>query len=365
MCRRHLTKKADDLVVDAGTQIGFTVTASNSAVVGTGTAHSVVIDDVLPGGSGISWSIASGPQNCSIVTSQSVQTLHCTGVDLAPGQSEIIHIVSNTTFASCKAYVNTASLTTTNGASKQADATTTVQCPALKLDKTADASPVDAGAGIGFVITASNSAVAGTGTAHGVVIDDPLPSGPGISWSIVSGPANCSILTSQQTGLQTLQCTAVDLAPGGSESIHITSPTLFTSCATLSNTASVTAANHPKLTQEASIRVACAQLTLAKTADAATVDAGDSIGFTAHNSADAGTGTAHGVVLNDPLPGGAGISWTILSGPQNCSIQTSQQTGAQTLLCTATNLGAGAMFSVHVVSATTFAVARCFRTRRR
>ncbi|HKC28264.1 MAG TPA: hypothetical protein VKB75_09655, partial [Jatrophihabitans sp.] len=352
-----LTKTADSPTVDAGQQIGFTVTAANSSAAGTGIARGVVIDDPLPAGAGVSWSIpAGGPANCAVNGNAPTQVLHCTGVDLPAGQSESVHVVSSTAFASCKAYNNTASLTTTNGGPLTKSASTTVQCPALTLTKTADASTADAGAQIGFTITAQNSAAAGTGTAHGVVINDPLPAGAGINWSLApGGPANCAINGAAPT--QTLNCSAVDLAPGASETVHVISGTSFQSCATLQNTATATASNHPNVTDSASTRVACAKLTLSKVADAPTVDAGDPIGFTitAQNSSDAGTGTAHGVVLDDPLPGGPGINWTVLTGPQGCSIQTNGQTGAQTLHCTAVDLAAGEMKSVHVISQTAFA----------
>ncbi|MDT4925344.1 MAG: hypothetical protein QOG01_3057, partial [Pseudonocardiales bacterium] len=348
-----LVKTADAASVDAGSPIGFTVTASNSGAAGTGIARNVVIDDPLPSGTGIDWSIASGPANCTIQGSPPSETLHCTAVDLAAGQSESVHVVSSTVFASCKSYPNTASLTTTNGAALQANAQTAVRCPALTLTKTADASVVDAGSPIGFTVTVSNSSAPGTGTAHGVVIDDPLPSGTGIDWSIASGPANCTIQGSPPN--ETLHCTAVDLAPGASASVHVTSATSFQSCASLPNTASLTATNHPSLTADATTRVACASLTLTKTADAATVNAGEAIGFivTASNSAAPGTGTAHGVVIDDPLPSATGIDWSILTGPANCSIQGSPPN--ETLHCTAVDLAPGAMFSVHVISSTTFA----------
>jgi uncharacterized repeat protein (TIGR01451 family) len=137
------------------------------------------------------------------------------------------------------------------------------------LTKTADADTVDAGSHIGFTITASNSNGAGTGTAHGVVIDDPLPSGTGIDWSIASGPANCAIQTS--SGSETLHCTAVDLAPGASESVHVTSATGPSSAKAYANTATLTAANHPTLTADATTTVeGSPALTLTKTADPTT-----------------------------------------------------------------------------------------------
>ncbi|HEX6868634.1 MAG TPA: hypothetical protein VF119_07495, partial [Candidatus Limnocylindrales bacterium] len=121
-----LTKTADAESVAAGAQIGFTVTASNSSAAGTGTARGVVIDDPLPAGTGVDWSIASGPADCSITGSAPSQTLHCTAVDLAPGAGESVHVVSGTGTGSAGTYSNLGTLTSTNAPSLTANASTTV-----------------------------------------------------------------------------------------------------------------------------------------------------------------------------------------------------------------------------------------------
>ena len=54
----------------------------------------------------------------------------------------------------------------------------------------------------------------------------------------------------------------------------------------------------------------CPGLHITKMADATTVNAGDAIGFTIGVS-NSGPGTATGVTLTDPLPGGSGVSWSI------------------------------------------------------
>ncbi|MGY2876748.1 putative repeat protein (TIGR01451 family)/LPXTG-motif cell wall-anchored protein [Marmoricola sp. URHA0025 HA25] len=348
-----LTKTADDTSVSAGSQIGFTITATNSGAVGTGDATGLVIDDLLPAGSGVNWSVDTGPGTCTIDGSPASQTLHCTGVTLAPGVSESVHVVSGTSFVSCQAYPNTAHLTASNHPSLTANATTTVLCPDVSLTKTADAASVSAGSQIGFTVTASNSDAENVGDAKGVVIDDPLPGGAGVDWSIESGPQNCSIQGSPSN--ETLHCTAVDLAPGVSESVHVVSGTSSASCQAYPNEASLTATNHPPLTASATTTVLCPDVSFTKTADAALVTAGQQIGFTvtAANGSAAGTGTATGVVINDPLPGGAGVDWSIASGPENCSIQGSPSN--ETLHCTAVDLAPGASESVHVVSGTSTA----------
>ena len=354
-----LTKTADTASVSAGSTIGFTVSVVNSSAVGTGTATGVVVDDPLPSGAGVAWSKASGAANCSVTGTAPNQTLHCTAVDLGAGASETVHVTSGTSYASCAAYPNTVSLTATNHPSLVAQASTRVDCPALTLTKTGDDDRVDAGDQIGFTVTAINSSKAGTGTAQGVVIDDPLPSGTGIDWSLASGSGNCTVNGAAPD--QTLHCTAIALAPGESVSAHVVSATSSQSCATLQNAAGLTASNSPSMTAEAVTRVGCANLTLSKTADAGTVNAGDQIGFTitASNSIGAETGTAHGVAIDDPLPSGDGVDWSIASGPANCSIAGSPP--AQILDCTAVDLAPGESETVHVTSATRPSSARTYR----
>ncbi|HKC29245.1 MAG TPA: DUF11 domain-containing protein, partial [Jatrophihabitans sp.] len=345
------TKQADSSTVDAGAQIGFTISAVNG---GPGVAKSVTIDDPLPAGSGVSWTIGTAPLNCTITGTAPAQTLHCTAVNLAANASEVVHLVSSTGFASCATYNNTATLTVTNApVPKPASASITVECASLTLTKTADDETVDAGAQIGFVVKVVNSDAAGTGTAHGVTLDDPLPGGAGIDWSIASGPQNCSITGTAPT--QTLQCTATDVGPNGSLTIHVISATSFASCAQLQNTVDLTASNYPSLSKSATTTVRCASLTFTKTADDPTVNAGQQIGFTVSvtNSSASGTGTAHDVAIDDPLPGGNGVDWSIQGGAQNCSITGSAPN--QALVCTKVDLGPGESFSAHVVSATAFA----------
>jgi uncharacterized repeat protein (TIGR01451 family) len=348
-----LAKTADAATVNAGEAIGFIVSASNSAAVGTGTAHGVVIDDPLPSAPGIDWSILTGPANCTIQGSPPNETLHCTGADLAPGAMFAVHVISSTTFASCAVLPNTASLTATNHPSVQASATTTVQCPALTLDKTADAASVSAGAPIGFSLTVSN---AGPGTAKAATLNDPLPSGAGVDWSIspaYAGPGTCSITGA--VGSEVLTCAFGDLADNASASVHVSSQTSAVSCQAYPNTGTASADNAPDATDSATTTVLCPEVSLVKTADADAVNAGEQIGFTvtASNSSAAGTGTAKAVVIDDPLPGGSGIDWSIAAGPTNCSIQGSPQ--SETLHCTAVDLAPGASESVHVVSGTSFA----------
>jgi len=93
------------------------------------------------------------------------------------------------------------------------------------------------------------------------------------------------------------------------------------------------------------------QLNVTSTPDAATTNAGAPIGVTIAVS-NAGPGVEDNVALNDPLPAGAGVSWSIspaYSGPGTCSI--AGAVGSQVLSCSFGNLAAGASASLHITSA--------------
>jgi uncharacterized repeat protein (TIGR01451 family) len=125
-------------------------------------------------------------------------------------------------------------------------------CPALTLTKTADAPTVAAGGTIGFTLTATNGSGAGA-SATGLALTDPLPSGPGINWSIASGLFVCTIAGVPQT----LTCNGSFLPPGFSISVHVTSPTTTASCSVYSNSATLTATNAPTVNADATTTVLC------------------------------------------------------------------------------------------------------------
>lgn len=99
-------------------------------------------------------------------------------------------------------------------------------------------------------------------------------------------------------------------------------------------------------------------VSITKTADAASVNAGSPIGFTI-TVTNSGVADATGVTLSDPLPGGTGVvtpvHWTIASqsgAGGTCAIAGSD--GSQTLSCGPVTLAAGGgSLSVHVTATTT------------
>jgi YVTN family beta-propeller protein len=114
----------------------------------------------------------------------------------------------------------------------------------LSVNSTPDAATTNAGAPIGITLNVSNG---GPGTENSVALNDPLPSGPGVNWSIspaYSGPGTCSIAGS--VGSQILSCSFGDLASGASASLHVTSA--GAGAGTYVNAATVTVKNQQLLT---------------------------------------------------------------------------------------------------------------------
>ena len=353
-----ITKTADASPVNAGDGIGFTVEVKNT---GTGLAKGVSLSDPLPGGSGsgVTWAVdgATGtPAKFLLAGAQGSQTLSLVANTLPAGADYVIHITATTSFTECGVYDNTATLTTTNANNPQPASAEEVCKPAsVSITKTADASPVNAGDGIGFTVEVKNT---GTGLAKGVSLSDPLPggSGSGVTWAVdgATGTPAKFVLAGAQ-GSQTLSLVANTLPAGADYVIHITATTSKSECGVYDNTATLTTtnANNP---QPASAEEVCnpAHVTITKTADASPVNAGDGIGFTVEVQ-NTGTGLAKGVNLSDPLPGGSGsgVTWVVDNGvgtPAKFTLAGAQ--GSQTLSLVAGTLPAGADYTIHITATT-------------
>ena len=127
------------------------------------------INDLLPGGTvgTVTWSESPDNPDCSISGAAGSQVLTCGPKTLASGGEISVHVTATTSFANCGVYNNTATFITTNDGTGDASAQEACQRASIHITKTADASPVNAGTNIGFLLTVSNS---GPGTAHGVVL---------------------------------------------------------------------------------------------------------------------------------------------------------------------------------------------------
>jgi arabinogalactan endo-1,4-beta-galactosidase len=134
------------------------------------------------------------------------------------------------------------------------------QCPTLNLSHQADSTVSPDGAAIGYALAVSNH---GAGTASSVDLNDPLPAGGGINWSIApayNGPGTCTV--SGVTGNQVLGCSFGNLAAGATAWVHIASSTTSASCQTYGNTALLTADNNTPIQSTANITVQCVPLAI-------------------------------------------------------------------------------------------------------
>ena len=132
-----IVKTADAASVNAGANIGFTVTVTNG---GAADATGVTVNDPLPNtaGSGVDWSITSQSPtgSCSITGSPPTETLTCGPLTLAAGGGSLtVHVQSGTSGASCGTYTNTATFTSTNAGTGFDTASTTVNCAAILILK--------------------------------------------------------------------------------------------------------------------------------------------------------------------------------------------------------------------------------------
>jgi uncharacterized repeat protein (TIGR01451 family) len=126
--------------------------------------------------------------------------------------------------------------------------------------------------------------------------------------------------------------------------------TADTKCGKYTNTATGTTDGLSDVQKSADVTLQCASISITKTPDAASVSAGDQIGFVA-TVTNTGDGTATGVAVNDNLPTNAGLVWSIdVSGSDSeCSIDNG------VLSCSFGDLAKDASKHVHITSPTTAA----------
>src|SRR5439155_345969 len=332
----------------AGSQIGFTVTLTNSSETA---ATGLSVTDNLPAGTGVNWSIDAGNTDpgWSVSGSPPTQSLVYSPTILAGNSSTTAHVVSTTTSGSCGNYDNTASFTSHNDGSGSASASETLLCAAVNITKTADAPSVSAGSQIGFTVTLSN---VGAGTATGLIVTDSLSAGTDVNWTIDSGNTDPGWSVSGSPPNQSLGYTPTTLAGVSSTHAHVVRNTTSASCGTYNNTASFSTGNDGSGEASASENVLCATVAISKTADDASVSAGSQIGFTVTLS-NGSAGTATGLSVTDSLPAGTDVSWTIDAGNTDPGWSVSGSPPNQSLVYTPTTLAGNSSTTAHVVSSTT------------
>jgi uncharacterized repeat protein (TIGR01451 family) len=220
----------------------------------------------------------------------------------------------------------------------------------IGITKLADASSVSQGDNIGFTITVTSN---GPADALDVALDDPLPTGGELDWSIDGGTGAglCSIVA------EDLQCSFGTMASGASFDVHVSSATTDETKGLITNTAYATATNAPPVQATATVFVNCTTLRMTMVADNATVTHGNTIGFTITIKAQHG-GIAREVAMTSTLAAKRGLSWSIdtANSAAGCSISGS------TMTCALGDLASGSSLSVHVTSPTRSAVGKVKNT---
>jgi uncharacterized repeat protein (TIGR01451 family) len=357
----QIVKTADHAQVNAGEDIGFTLTVYND---GTGNAKGVTLTDTLPVKAGVSWSIDDtgagwgDPTSCAI----SSGVLTCGPATVPAGttlaaSTFTVHITSHTTTDTggvCPegsgVIENTGDVTTTNDGSAEGSASACVAAPEIHIVKTADAAQVNVGSPIGFTMTAYNT---GSGDAKGVTLSDTLPTNAGLSWSIAAQGAgwngSCTIAAGKLT------CGPVTVPAGTTQAastftVHITSGTTGATggdCPTtgvVTNTGDVTTTNDGSDTSTATTCVqALVDLTITKTGSPATQTLGDGNITWTMVVTNNGPSDDTGVKITDPMPAGNTFVSASASPQGTC-------TGGAILTCNLGTMAAGAKITITLVT---------------
>ena len=302
-----VAKSADNSPISAGETASFTITVTND---GPGIAIGVTLEEItLP--AGVDWSTDN--VDCNIAA----LILGCDFGTLDNGGSFDVVISGVTDSADCGSLFNLVEVGASNepdtapaNTNNRDDATITVLCPDVTVDKDAVNAIVNAGENASFDIIVTNN---GPGTAFGVTLTDMLPSVSG-TWALSgTNESDCSIAGDGVS----LSCRFGDMASGASKTFTVSTTTDPADCPVsgtfdLDNTATVDATNEPNTpaftannSDSATITVNCPDVTVDKDAVNAIVNAGENASFDI-TVTNLGPGTAFGVTLSDTLPSVSG-----------------------------------------------------------
>jgi uncharacterized repeat protein (TIGR01451 family)/fimbrial isopeptide formation D2 family protein len=343
-----ITKTTSTATIGLGGVASFQIQVANASNA-TLTATGVQITDTLPTGfTYAATGTSTGGTRTATVNPTAGDTSLTFGTwSIAPGQTVTVNFTATapSTVASCGAHNNNASFTSGNDGqgSTTSPATVTILCPDVSVLKTAGAA-VSAGSTVTFTIVVT---AGGTGDSTQVMLTDALATGH--TWTVGGADGDACTITA---GL--LSCDFGTMTNGSTRTITLSTTATSADCPEgLANEALLSAAvdvNLDNNISSATQTVNCGAISLAKTADAASVASGSPIGFliTATNS---GAGTATAVTVSDTLPTTSGTSWTIdaAASDTGCSITTG------TLTCNFGDLGSKASKHVHLTSPTTLA----------
>jgi uncharacterized repeat protein (TIGR01451 family) len=220
---------------------------------------------------------------------------------------------------------------------------------AIHIAKTADAAKVTVGQDVGFSMTVWNS---GNGDAHGVMLNDKLPTNSGLSWQVAGQGAGWGGSCTINNG--TLSCGPVTVPAGTTQAastftVHVTSPTTAATggdcpgSGTVDNTGTVTTTNDGTDQSSASTCVqALVDLAITKSGAPATQELGQGNITWTMVVTNNGPSADSGVKVSDPMPAGnTYVSSTTTQG--TC-------TGGPILNCDLGSMAAGASVTITLVT---------------
>ena len=209
--------------VNEGLTASAKFTGSN---LGNVTVTGVTFRAALPTPTGIVWAVGSATGSCNMGSPNpgGTQVLNCDFGDLPAGMSVQVTVTTTPTIlVMCQTLVFQYQFATTNaGIGIGGNPSSSVNCPALAVTKSADAASVAGGDPIGFTIGVTNKADASE-AANNVVLTDSLPV-TGADWTITSDSSNSCLISGFSVGgivVDSLQCQVGNLAVGASATIHV------------------------------------------------------------------------------------------------------------------------------------------------
>jgi uncharacterized repeat protein (TIGR01451 family) len=272
----EIEKTAVKSPITVGEKAAFDITVKST---GSTTAKNVKINDPLPA-TGSPWVVVSEngaspplPAKCTITSGNQ---LVCGVGDLAVNATFTVRVQQQYALASESTLCgppggklpNTATAVADGGLEVKASAEVTVECPGLKIVKTAAKSPITVGEKAKFTITVTDT---GETPAQNVKITDDLPVA-GAPWVVlsengVSPPSKCTITDGYK-----LVCAVGDLAKGAHFTVTVEQkdaiPVGSTLCGPpspqLPNTAKATADGVNEVKDDANVAVVCASLLVRK-----------------------------------------------------------------------------------------------------
>lgn len=296
----RITKTDDIDPVGAGATVTYTLQVFND---GPSDAVSVVVTDTLPVGMTFVSSTGCGNDPAGVPT--------CNLGNMAAGTSKSYTVMATVDQGVTGTLTNTASVSSStpdpdSGNNTATEPTTVGLAADLRITKTDDVDPVNAGDQVVYTIQVSND---GPSDAVAVTVADTLPTG----MTLVS-TSGCS---NDPTGVP--NCSLGNLAVGASVSYTVTVQVDAGVNGTLTNTAVVSSstpdpdASNNTATEPTTVGAA-ADLRITKVSDVPYIQGGGTVVYTLQVFND-GPSDAQAVVVNDTLP--AGMNFVATSGCDN------------------------------------------------